>query len=166
MRGPLTAVPSRGNSAVNRPIFGVRWPHACFGRSVVAEAHKVFLGGGGGSNERGGGRRRGLLMSESARGQLDGSRRGEVLLIWQKQCALLRLLGAGGWWRRVVASMVGRSTPGFHRPGRRYVHQGRSAVRCRASRMKGELRPTKKQLLRGMFSHMDDSVNALDFFLV
>ena len=41
----------------------------------------------------------------------------------------------------------GRSTSGFHRPGRYWLHQARSAVRCSASRMKGELHPAKNPLL-------------------
>ena len=36
-----------------------------------------------------------------------------------------------------IPTMPGRSTSGFHRPGRHYLHQARSAVRCSASRMKG-----------------------------
>ena len=36
-----------------------------------------------------------------------------------------------------------RSTSGFNAPGRHCLHQARSAVRCWASRMKGELHPTK-----------------------
>ena len=35
-----------------------------------------------------------------------------------------------------IPPMPGRSTSGFHRPGRRCLHQARSAVRCSASRMK------------------------------
>ena len=36
-----------------------------------------------------------------------------------------------------IATTLGRSTSGFHRPGRRCAHQARSAVRCRASRLRG-----------------------------
>ena len=43
-----------------------------------------------------------------------------------------------------IPTMPGRSTSGFHRPGRHRLHQARSAVRCSASRMKGELHPAKK----------------------
>ena len=32
---------------------------------------------------------------------------------------------------------------GFYRPSKNHVHQARSAVGCSASRMKGELHPTK-----------------------
>ena len=39
-------------------------------------------------------------------------------------------------------TMPGRSKWGFHRPDRHRVHEARSAVRCSASRMKGELHPT------------------------
>ena len=39
-----------------------------------------------------------------------------------------------------------RSMSGFHRPGRHFLHQAQSAVRWRASRMKGELHPTKNRL--------------------
>ena len=42
-----------------------------------------------------------------------------------------------------VPTRPGRSTSGFHRPGRRSLHQARSVVRCSASRMTGELHPTK-----------------------
>ena len=45
-----------------------------------------------------------------------------------------------------IPKMPGRSTSGFHRPGRPCLHQARSAVRCPASRMKGELHPTKNRL--------------------
>ena len=47
-----------------------------------------------------------------------------------------------------VLTMPGRSMSGFHRPGRHCLHQARSAVRCSASRMKGELHPTNKSLVR------------------
>ena len=40
-----------------------------------------------------------------------------------------------------ISAMPGRSTSGFHRPGRHRLHQARSAVRCSGSRMKGELHP-------------------------
>ena len=42
-----------------------------------------------------------------------------------------------------IPTMPGRSTSGFHRPDRHCLHQARSAVRCWANRMKGELYPTK-----------------------
>ena len=45
-----------------------------------------------------------------------------------------------------IPTMPGRSTSGIHRPGRHRLHQERSAVRCWASRMKGEQHPTKKRL--------------------
>ena len=35
-----------------------------------------------------------------------------------------------------IPTMPGRSTSGFHRPGRHCLHQARNAVRCWASRMK------------------------------
>ena len=38
-----------------------------------------------------------------------------------------------------IPIMQGRSASGFHQPGRHCSHQTRSAVRCSASRMKGEL---------------------------
>ena len=44
-----------------------------------------------------------------------------------------------------IPTMPGRSTSGFHQPGRRCLHQARSAVRCSASRMKGELNPPKNR---------------------
>ena len=40
-----------------------------------------------------------------------------------------------------VSTMTGRSTSGFHQPGRHCLHQARSAVRCSTSRTKGELHP-------------------------
>ena len=42
-----------------------------------------------------------------------------------------------------ILTMPGRSTSGFHKPGRHCLHQARSAVRCSASRMKGELHPSE-----------------------
>ena len=45
-----------------------------------------------------------------------------------------------------ILTMPGRSTSGFCRPGRHHVHQARSAVRCSASRMEGELHPFKNHL--------------------
>ena len=45
-----------------------------------------------------------------------------------------------------VPTMPGRSTSGFHRLGRHCLQQARSAVRCLASPMKGELHPTKNRL--------------------
>ena len=44
-----------------------------------------------------------------------------------------------------IPTMPGRSTSGFQRPGRHCLHQVRSAVRCSASRMKGELHPSKNR---------------------
>ena len=49
-----------------------------------------------------------------------------------------------------IPTMTGRSMSGFHWPGRRCVHQARSAVRCPASRMKGELHPIKNRLCGGL----------------
>ena len=45
-----------------------------------------------------------------------------------------------------IPTMPGRSMSGFHQPGRHCLHHARSAVRCSASRMKGELHPTKNRL--------------------
>ena len=42
-------------------------------------------------------------------------------------------------------TMPGWSTSGFHQPGRHCLHQARSAVRCSASRMKGDLNPSKNR---------------------
>ena len=44
-----------------------------------------------------------------------------------------------------IPTMPGRSTSGFYQPGRQCLHQARSAVRCSASRMKGELHPSKNR---------------------
>ena len=48
-----------------------------------------------------------------------------------------------------IPTIPGRSTSGFHRPGRHCLHQARSAVRCWASRTKGELHPTQHRFLGG-----------------
>ena len=62
-----------------------------------------------------------------------------------------------------ILTMPGRSTSGFHRPGRHRVHLARSAVRCSARRMKSELHPHKNHLRGGLprlvrtFLHVDDS---------
>ena len=53
-----------------------------------------------------------------------------------------------------IPIMPGRSTSGYRRPGRHCLHQARSAVRCWASRMKGELHP-KNRFLRRTFLHME-----------
>ena len=45
-----------------------------------------------------------------------------------------------------IPTMPGRRTSSFHQPGRYCLHQARSAVRCWASRIKGELHPTKNRL--------------------
>ena len=44
-----------------------------------------------------------------------------------------------------IPTMPGRSTLGFHQPGRHCLHQARSTVRCSASRMKGELHPSNNR---------------------
>ena len=44
-----------------------------------------------------------------------------------------------------IPTMSGRSTSGCHEPGRRCLHQARIAVRCSASRMTGELPPSKNR---------------------
>ena len=44
-----------------------------------------------------------------------------------------------------IPTMPGRSTSGFHQPGRYRLHQARSAVRCSTSRMKVELHPSKNR---------------------
>ena len=49
-----------------------------------------------------------------------------------------------------IPTMPGRSTSGFHRPGRYCSHQARSAVRSSPSCMKGELHPTKNRLSGGL----------------
>ena len=66
-----------------------------------------------------------------------------------------------------IPTMPGRSTSGFHQPGRHCLHQAQSAVRCSASRMKGELHPSKNRSKQGLrhlvptFLLMDDSANEL-----
>ena len=44
-----------------------------------------------------------------------------------------------------IPALPGRSTSVFHQPGRHCLHQARSDVRCSASRMKGELHPSKNR---------------------
>ena len=56
-----------------------------------------------------------------------------------------------------IPSMPGRSTSGFHQPGRHCLHQARSTVRCSASRMKGERHPCKNKLRQG--GHVSCLVN-------
>ena len=71
-----------------------------------------------------------------------------------------------------IPTMPGRSTSGYHQPGRRFLHQARDAVRCSASRMKGELHPSKNRPKDGFwcvvptFLLMDDIANELLCFLV
>ena len=71
-----------------------------------------------------------------------------------------------------IPTMPGRSTSAFHQPGRHCLHQARCAVRCSASRMKGELHPSKNRSYDGLrhlvptFLLMDDSANELLCFLV
>ena len=66
----------------------------------------------------------------------------------------------------------GRSTSGFHQPGIHCLHQARSAVSCSASRMKGDLHPSKNRSHDGLryfvhpFLFMDDSTNELLSLLV
>ena len=44
-----------------------------------------------------------------------------------------------------IPTMPGQSTSGFHLPGRHRLHQAGYGVRCSASRMKGELHPSKNR---------------------
>ena len=44
-----------------------------------------------------------------------------------------------------IPTIPGRSTSGFHRPGRHSLHQAQSAVRCSASGMRGEVHPSKNR---------------------
>ena len=44
-----------------------------------------------------------------------------------------------------IPTMPGRSTSAFHEPGKHCWHQARSAVRCSASRPKGELHLSKNR---------------------
>ena len=52
--------------------------------------------------------------------------------------------------RMTIPAMSGWSTSGVHRPGRYCLHQAQSAVRCWASRMKGELHPPKTRFGGGL----------------
>ena len=65
-----------------------------------------------------------------------------------------------------IPAAPGRSTSGFHRIGRPCLHQARSAKRCWASRMKGELHPTKNSFLGGRSCIWMTASNALIYFLV
>ena len=62
-----------------------------------------------------------------------------------------------------IPTMPGRCTSDFHQPGRYCLHQARSAVRCSARAMKGELHPSKNRSKDGLrhlvfaFLLMDDS---------
>ena len=65
--------------------------------------------------------------------------------------------GGGKWGgvcsfhaNRRIPTTPGRGTLGFYRRGSHRVHQARRAVRCSASRMKGEPHPTKSHLLGGL----------------
>ena len=71
-----------------------------------------------------------------------------------------------------IPTLPGRSTSGFRQPGRHCMHQARSAVRCPASRMKGETASFREPHVRrtsapfAYFLLMDDSANDLLCFLV
>ena len=94
-----------------------------------------------------------------------------------------RIRGGGGGWvysifmhgrsRMTIhprtPATPGRSTSGFHQPGRHCLHQARSAGRCSASRMKGELHPSKNRAQDGR-RHLvptsllaDNSANEIHF---
>ena len=66
-----------------------------------------------------------------------------------------------------IPTMPGRSMSSFHQSGRHFFHEARIAVRCSASRMKGELHPSKNRSQDGLrhpvptFLLMDDSANEL-----
>ena len=59
-------------------------------------------------------------------------------------------------------SRPGRSTSGSHRLIRRCLHQARSAVRCSASRMKGEQHSAKDRFVRWTFLLVDDSIELIN----
>ena len=62
-----------------------------------------------------------------------------------------------------IRTMPGRSMSGFHRPGRHRVHQARSAVRCSAGRMNGELHlVSTKNHLWGTPPHLVHALLAMD----
>ena len=69
-----------------------------------------------------------------------------------------------------ILTIPGRSTSGFHQPGRHCLHQARSAVRCSASRMKGELHLSKNRSYDGLrhfvptFLLTDDSGKLVTLF--
>ena len=71
-----------------------------------------------------------------------------------------------------IPTMPGRSTSGFHQPGRHCLHQARSAMRCSTSRMNGELHPSNNRSSDGLrhlvrtFLLIDDSADELLCFLV
>ena len=65
-----------------------------------------------------------------------------------------------------IPTIPGRSTSGFHRPGRHYLLQARSAMRCSGSPVKGEQHQTKNRLSGGLSCIWMTASNELICFLV
>ena len=65
-----------------------------------------------------------------------------------------------------IPTLPGRSKSGFHRRGRHCKHHARSAVRCSASCMKGELHPTENRLWGGLSSIWMTTTETMIFFPV
>ena len=69
-------------------------------------------------------------------GDMGGCRGGEGWRELPSGTAVVRMT-----MHPLLLTMPGRSTSGFRRPGRQYLHQARSTVRCSSSRTIGDLRP-------------------------
>ena len=125
-------------------FFGIPSPWVCsIGGALLVYSRSVFGG------ERGGGEGRG-----------EGGGYGRTQSVHDRSCMTIDPR---------IPTMPGRSTSGFHQPGRHCLHQARSAAGCSASRMKGELHPSKNRLQDGLRHHVptflliDDSANELYF---
>ena len=70
--------------------------------------------------------------------ELDGMGGGKYVLIIMHGRSLMAI-------DALTPTTTGRSKSGFQLPGRHCLHQARSASRCWASRIEGELRPAKER---------------------
>ena len=61
-----------------------------------------------------------------------------------------------------IATVPGRSTSGFHQPGRHCLNQARSAVRRSACLMEGEVHPTQESFVRRILAHLVRTVLRMD----
>ena len=62
-----------------------------------------------------------------------------------------------------IPSMPGRITSSCHRPGKHCLHRAHGAVRCWASRIKGELHPTRT--FEAVFLENGDQCQVIDVFI-